>query len=172
MSFITCIASDSPISDVKNTHVKQLSVNEALETDAGVPEFLLDSSDTDKDDPDVILWVDSKEGLGEISIKRGELAHFLSDDGTLPATELHYFSSLEWLYSEQRANMLINHIKNHLEKANEVEIWHIWLGTEGEENRLKIKRHNVRIDELKPIDFENLLIKGQYDCLAVKRFAG
>ena len=172
MSFITCIASDSPISDVKNTHVKHLSVNEALVTNTEVPEFLLESADVDRDAPGVILWVDSKDGLGEISIKRGELSHFLSEDGTLPATELHYFSSLEWLYSEQRANRLIKHIRDHLEKANEVEIWHIWLGTGVEEVKQKVKKHDVRIDELKPIDFENLLIRGQYDCLAVKRFAG
>jgi len=169
MSYITFIASDLPMGDVENPYVKQLSINEALAINADVPGFLLDSAEIDRDDTSVILWVDSEDGLGDIRIKSGTLADFLSDNGFLPVTNLQYFSSLEWQYTEKRAKRLISLIREHLKKADAAEIWHIWLGTEVGERKQEVRGRYVHADELIPDDFEKMVIGGLYDCIAVRR---
>jgi hypothetical protein len=124
MSYATFLASDIPIPDMSNPHQQFLSVNEALAKGIDVPRLVLDSETIDRDKPGVILWVDSEDNLGEISIRSTERPYYFTDDcGNPPDTDLPCLSSLEWKYTEERANRLIGLIRNHLEAATVVEIW-------------------------------------------------
>ena len=63
MSVFTYIASDYPLKEVENPHIKTLSVNQALEMSIEVHDFLLEPS-FDRDEPNVIftwLGIDTDE---------------------------------------------------------------------------------------------------------------
>jgi len=57
MSFLTYIASDAPLREVKNPHYRTLSVNEALKIGMEIPEYMLEP-EVDRDKPDALLWSD------------------------------------------------------------------------------------------------------------------
>ena len=42
-------------------------------------------------------------------------------------TDKKYAVSLEWRYTEGRAAKIVEYIKNHLENADSLEMWHVWL---------------------------------------------
>lgn len=67
MSLFEYIASDNPLKEVENTHIKYLSVNQALELGIEVMDFLLNPS-FDRDKPYVVLWAANEDALHEIVI--------------------------------------------------------------------------------------------------------
>jgi hypothetical protein len=167
MSFVTFLASDCPMKEIDNPCVRLLSVNEALEKGVEIPDFVLDSSTIDRNKPDVVLWAESEESLGEITIKNAEKSWLRHDNGNHPDTSLQYFASLEWRYTVARANALIEYIRKHLRNAQELEIWHTWIGSERIDSE-KNTKHSIHADELTADDLGKLLEGRQYDCIAVK----
>ena len=171
MSFASFLASDSPMREVENLHIQLFSVNEALEKGIDVPSLLLESSTIDKDKPGVLLWADSEESMGEITITNAEKSLFRYDNGNLPDTDLQCFSTFEWRYTDERANKLVKYIQEHLEKANELEIWHTWIGSDRSDSE-EIKKHSICLDELTVDEVKKLFEGVQYDCIAVKKLGG
>ena len=130
MSVFTYIASDYPLKEVENPHIKTLPVNQALEMGIKVHDFLLEPS-FDRDKPNVILWVDDVKILVKY-----QLEHFPEMTFFIIIQKKKYLAQLEWKYTKCRAKKLIEYIKDHLNEADEIELWNTWLG--------------IDIDELKP----------------------
>lgn len=167
MSVLTYIASDYPLKEVENPHVKQLSVNQALELGIEVPDFLLEPS-FNKDKPDVILWVDDDNNLGEISIREFSKADIFDEI----YTQKKFLAYLDWDYTESRAENLIQYIRAHLLDADEIELWHIWLGEWFDDATPRIKKHHINIDQLTCLDLERVFSKNSNEfpkCIIVSR---
>lgn len=169
MSYATFLASDIPMPDMENPHQQFLSVNDALAKGIAIPDLVLDSETIDKDNPGVILWVDSEDNMGEIAIRSTEQPYYFTDDyGNPPDTDLPCLASLEWIYTEERAKKLIEYIRKHLEVAAVLEIWHYWIGG-GRDLLEGMRKHSVHMDELTNIELEKLFVDNHYDCIAIKK---
>jgi len=172
LSFQSFLASDLPLAEVENPHIKLLSVNEAIEMGVALPGLVLNSKEIDHNQPGVILWADSEESLGNITIHHTEKTYLGRDDSRLD-TELQYFSTLEWRYTYERAETLIAYIREHLQNASAVEVWNLWVGYE--ETVPNTRKHRVCVLELSAMDLEKMYnLKNQigwqqYDCLMVTR---
>jgi hypothetical protein len=123
VSGFTFLASDSPLENVDNPHVKTLSVNQALALGIEPPAMLLETIDKDK--PDVILWVDDEENFGDLTIRDVKWYKTYTEG-------LQYNSLIEWRFTEERAEKLIAYIRKHLESADLIELWDIWLDSNNE----------------------------------------
>ena len=150
MSVLTYIASDLQIQEVENTHVRQLSINEALQLGIKVADFLLEDA-VDKDEPNVILWVENEDSFGEISIRRFK-SNDIYDEIYTDKKNLAY---LDWEYSDARAEKLITYIKKHLQKGGEIELNRVWLGSWGEDMK-NMKTYKIPSNELVYLDFEKV----------------
>ncbi|MBP1571982.1 MAG: hypothetical protein J6C76_08790 [Oscillospiraceae bacterium] len=160
MSRFIYIASDYPLSPRPNPHEKMMSVNEALTaSSANIPDFLL-KDDFDKNKP-VILVSDRNI---DINLDTGIIndGDFDDDfniwiaDGSLSLkSDKKYFAVLEWhRLTGGRAANIIKYIADALENADEVELWHIWLGAEDKYHCIKTKVFTI--EELTPNDIIEL----------------
>jgi len=167
MSVFIYIASNYPLKEVENPHVKTLSVNQALKMGVKVHDFLLEPS-FDRDKPNVILWVDDEKNLGEISIRaisRDDLNYDVY-------SEKKHLAKLEWEYTGYRAERLIEYIKDHLNEADEIELWNEWLGIDTNKLRPKTKIHHIPIEQLTCSDLEKLFNRDTFDfpeCIIVSK---
>lgn len=130
MSFCLFITSNIYMEPIKNPHYKQFSINEAIDFGIEIPEMLIHSK-VDPDQPDVILWCDS-----ELILEGNQPFDGDADDnyGLIPMSDIpkpckkHYGVYIEWNYfTTNRAQEIINYIKNLMTQTEVVEIWHIWL---------------------------------------------
>ena len=73
-------------------------------------------------------------------------------------TDKTYGVWLEWQYTDGRAGKLLEYIKNVLEYASSIEIWHVWLmdDYEYEESpviqKCTVSFSDITIDDIKEID--------------------
>lgn len=155
MSQLTYIASNTPLSEVKNAHYKTLSVNEALSEGIEVDDFLLRPG-YNRDEPNVILWSDTKivfdtdAGTVDDGNFDDDFAILRLSDATEDVyTEKKYRAYIEWRCTAGRAQNVIDYIHNQLELTDEIELWHIWMGNE---DRPRIRKRTIPIDELTPDD--------------------
>ena len=159
MSFLTYIASDAPLREVKNPHYRTLSVNEALKIGMEIPEYMLEP-EVDRDKPDALLWSDVTIVI--------DLENRTSYDGKADdnyaiwplektadiLTEKRFCVYLEWQYTQGRANQVIKYIKENLEHTDEVEIWRIWMGGGFPQRIIKaeIPVDKLTVDDVRKID--------------------
>ena len=120
MSAIIYIASDYPLKEVPNPHLKTLSVNEALAIGIeDIPEQLLEPG-FDRDKPDVLLWSDTIDTQSQLD---DDFSIWPLDSSTEDIyTEKPYRVYLEWDYTKGRAEKVIQYIRKHLQHTSEVEI--------------------------------------------------
>ena len=151
MSALIYFASDAPLKEWESPHNRMMSVNEALAAGIEIPD-ILDLDAVDKDDPHMLLWSDSyvkKEDTGiledsgfddDISIRAMEKSEDL-------LTEKNYCACLEWPgFTKGRAQRLITYIREHLTSAQEIELWHIWMGSSYPPPQ--IQKSYIRLEEL------------------------
>lgn len=179
MSYYTYIASNYPLPSVKNPHDLTMSVNEALAMGIKkIPAGYLEP-DFDRDAPEVILYSDRDV---EINTETREIndGDFDDDFALYPAeglsdiyTEKKYAVYLDWTrYTEGRAKKIINYIRENLEHADEVEIWHILSGA-GELFSVYTKR--ISFADLKPemirkLDGKEIKIETVGGCESVEQY--
>lgn len=179
MSYYTYIASNYPLPPVKNPHDLTMSVNEALAMGIEkIPARYLEP-DFDRDAPDVIVYSDRDV---EINTDTGEVkdggydddfALYLAEGLSDIYTEKKYAVYLEWWrYTEGRAKNIIEYIRENLEHADEVEIWHIWSGA-GELFSVHTKR--IPFADLKPemireLDDKEIKIQMVEGCESVEQY--
>ena len=151
MSAIIYIASDYPLKEVPNPHLKTLSVNEALAIGIeDIPEQLLEPG-FDRDKPDVLLWSDTIDTQSQLD---DDFSIWPLDSSTEDIyTEKPYRVYLEWDYTKGRAEKVIQYIREHLEHTSEVEIWHVWVG---DGVRPKIRNCTIALDEFTADDLKEL----------------
>lgn len=94
------------------------------------------------------------------------------------AGEIVYRAELQMTYTQGRARNVIEYIKRHLDKTDELELWKVWLGgywgDDGWEPEPKIIRRAVNLGALLPEDIEKFLQLDPYGnpmkqyCLVVR----
>lgn len=155
MSHLMYLASDCPLEEVENAHyqTKLLSVNEAEAAGIRLPNWL---DGVDRDKPDTILWQEKdpfeewqREENGGDGFDDDYSILKLSDSVWEIKTEKKYQAEVAWgRYSEGRARNIIAYIQKHLERAEELEIWSLWLGDGC--GRPKIQKERIALDALAP----------------------
>lgn len=143
MSKLIYFAGDDPLKEVKNPHIKTMSVNEALAAGLDIRDLLLLNEKLDRDEPDVVLWMDDETGIPDdqfsiIPFEKWDEIH----------TQKTYCAILDWSYTKERAMRVIEYIKDYLQHTDEAEIWNIWMGTSYPPPR--IKKIKINADELTP----------------------
>ena len=160
MSYLTYIASNYPLPIVKNPHDKLLSLSEALALGVeDIPDILM-APDFDRDKPEVILYSD-REVVFDIDRNEIRDGAFADDFALLQAegiediySEKKYKVYLEWnYYTEERADQVIEYIRDNLFHTEEVEIWRIWMGAV---NKPTIRSRRIPISELKGDDIRQM----------------
>ena len=160
MSQILYLASDHPLAVIENPHCKMLSVNEALAIGMeNIPEFMLEAG-FDRNRPGVLLWsgVEITIDTEYNTIYDGDLdddfAILELDDTTEDIfTRKRYRVFIEWNYSRGRAEKVISYIQDHLEQADEIELWQAWLGS-GADTR--VVKYPIRLEDLTPEVLEKI----------------
>lgn len=172
MSKLIYIAGNYPLKEVKDPHIKTMSVNEALAAGVEVWEMLLQDESLDRDEPDVILWMDEAAaqedgfpesvsqdcttGLTGTERYEGNNDSILDDHFSISPfekfedifTEKAYCASLGWKYTKGRAARVAAYIREYLQHTDEAEIWNIWMG--GSYPPPKIKTIRISAEELTP----------------------
>lgn len=163
MSVLFYFASDNPLEEIENPHYKHFSINEAIERGIEVPDFVLNSTIIDKDKPNVILWSDLGMRKEIDPITRKVVDNGVNDDFSVRPFEFwpeiysmkKNLAELCWdVYSEGRAKHIVEYIRKHMEQANEMEIWHVWLTSLETPaiRRTEIKLEDVTTETIKMID--------------------
>ena len=146
MSALIYLASDSPLKSIEYQQEKWLSINEALALGIQVPDYVLSIEGLDRDKPYCVCQADSDDDLSIFPIEKSEDLF----------TTKTYCSKLEWgFYTPERAERVIDYIKEHLEHTAEMEIWHIWLGSSYPPphiKRTKLPIHALDTDTIKRLD--------------------
>ncbi|MBR6536658.1 MAG: hypothetical protein IKT67_05610 [Lachnospiraceae bacterium] len=72
-------------------------------------------------------------------------------------TDKKYGVSLEWNYTDGRAEQILNYMRDALEKAESIELWHVWLMSyyEYEESPM-IKKRTLSIGEMTIQDMKEM----------------
>lgn len=140
MSFLVALASDLPLETLENPHMKMLSVNEALEQGVEVPKSMLMDLEIDRDEPGMIMWsdiepvIDFERGIFDIPDPDDNFDIWPIDHGDDLQSKKEYLAAVEWSRcTPVRAEMLLDYIRRHMESAEELELWHSWMGGGGEE---------------------------------------
>ncbi|MEY8322256.1 hypothetical protein AAK894_14485 [Lachnospiraceae bacterium 46-61] len=141
MSVYQFLASDAMLETVENDKVFFFSIKEAREKGLSFPFDEKVLSRIDENEENTVLYFEKKEDLGEIDIYL-EVNEYLAIY-SMDYTKKKYRYTLDWSYTEERAEQLIDYIKRNLEKTKEIELWSIWLG---EEQKQSIK--NCKLCEL------------------------
>lgn len=132
MSSIFYIASDRPLPERENPHEKRLSVREALALGiTDLPDFLL-AKDFDQDKPGVILFADREiflraDGTMEDGNFPDDFAIFPMEKERSMQTKKPYCAQIQWRFTKERAEGLIEYLKERLEETDTVELWTGWL---------------------------------------------
>ena len=152
MSSFFFLASDTPFKKLINPHEKIISINEALVLGVEIPDYAL-NMDLDRDKP-LLLYMD-REIKYHTDTKEIEDDNFDDDFSIRPFppenvfgihTEKPYCAKLEWhRYTEGRAENILTYIREHLQTADELELWHVWLD---DAETPVFKRKSYRLSEL------------------------
>lgn len=123
MSRFIFIASDAPLTEVKNELIRYYSINDLIENNLEVPGLLI-GSDVDPN-AKVILQVDSESDFDEITIVcEIDIQHSYG----AYYTSKPYIAELDWRYNDVRAQKLIQYIQDEFNenRLSDIELWYIW----------------------------------------------
>ena len=188
LSVCTFIAADICLSEIRNPHYKTLSINEALDMGVEIGEELL-IDEIYRNIPDVIFWSDYELiiDVDAGKVYDGDAADnfaLLTMNDTLQYCDKPFGVYIEWYYfTEERANSIIEYIRNALLQTDSIEIWRVWLSDYAlpkiKTTTMNIKDlqtfHIKQIDEQEPWN-NNTIVDTYYDydthinyCLRIKK---
>ncbi|HAE63025.1 MAG TPA: hypothetical protein DCG38_11955 [Eubacteriaceae bacterium] len=148
MSMYQFLASEMMLDGVENPYIEIISVNEAIKRGVNFDESLMNNPSFDRDE-EKILICDTEEHMDEIEI------NYVGSDSEKCSegyTELQNIHELNWCYSEERAQKLVDYLKKQITAGKSaIELWNIWLG----ETKSAIKKH-VKVENLSVSDLELL----------------
>ncbi|WP_343209800.1 hypothetical protein [Anaerolentibacter hominis] len=146
MSAYTFFASEYPLTAVPNPYLESFSINDMLAHNMEIPDFLKESDLFKTIDRNMTIMVRYKteDGADEINI-------YLTEPGPQTAyyTSKKYIACLEWKYSERRAEELLDYIREHLQEADELELWSIYLEDHDTPELLKYTLDDLTIEPLR-----------------------
>lgn len=122
MSSYQFIASNAALPEIENPHVHLYSINEAVAAGLELDSDLLEM-EIELDEPEVILWCESEELLGEITLLKEE-----ENDFSDPHTQLPFRYTFEWGgYTKKRAEQLVDYLKENMASGSTIELWDTWM---------------------------------------------
>ena len=99
--------------------------------------------------------LDAEEAMyhGEVAVLPFEKQRFLDDIYTAKP----YCAELFWEYSEERAETVLQYIREQLSVVKELELWHIWLGglIEEEKGEYRPKLKSSRTRDAEDVDWDD-----------------
>jgi hypothetical protein len=159
LSIFQFLASNEKLKEIDNPYKEVISINEAIRRNIEIDELMMEGI-LDKEEK-CILICDSEEHLDEIEISDDM---YYSSEYAKEYSNKRYFYELRFRYTAERANQLIQYLKDQLNNVDEIEIWNIWLD-EHETASLK----SINITELSTQDLEFLDSYDKPTCLAIKK---
>ena len=138
MSKVCYFASDAPLKEKKNPYINTYSINQAIAAGINVDMDLLDG--VDRDEPDVILWMENEECSEFPSIWITE------PYSEAPKSEKKYYSEIGGSPKKDLKG-IVEYIQDHMKKkkcenARDLELWYVWLGNDEED--IVEKRYSLR----------------------------
>lgn len=161
MSLYQFFASDYDLHEVENSYIEFMSINEAIRRGLHVEDFIL-NSDIDRDDKQVIMYCDDEEHLHEITLHKEILPGYANN-----YTSKKYCSILSWRYNVRRAEQLIEYIKAHLMKSENIELWNTWMDEVKKPNITLCKIDKLTIEEIKNIWGNHRYVRPE--CLLIEK---
>lgn len=163
MSVGIFIAANVYLEEIKNPHHIKLSINEAINIGLDVGEEIL-STDIDKDLPDTILWIDTELIMDNGRLIDGDFEDdfaLLIESNTLYYCDKIFGVYIQWNhFTKERANKIIEYIKNILLKTDCVEIWNVWLS---DCDPPHIETTIINIKQLQPIHIKQITESHPWD---------
>lgn len=166
MSLYQFFASHKPLKEMANPYIECLSVNDLITKGMKVPFHLLDKSiDRNKK---VVFQCDSEEHMDDINIFNAPGSSFPNYKEVSDKSQI---ATLEWRYTDKRAEDLIRYISEVLNDANyddEIEFWHVWMDDSLDELDLR----EYEVDQLTVPILRELLGKECYEkpvCLRIRK---
>ena len=161
MSIFQFFSSDKPLDDLKNPYIKLMSINDMIANDMEVSDLLLRT--TKNKDEKIVFHCESEEHLYEIEIKK---ENNISMSYISKFTGKQYISSLQWRYTDKRAEELVQYIKGQLRHLDEIELWSIWMDEKIDE----ITYLDLNLKELNPLIIKEAIGTGFHEkplCLRI-----
>lgn len=123
MSMMQLLASDQPLTERLNPHIRHLSINQAIALEMELPDFLLENPDIDRSEP-VIQICDDEKHLDDLAVETAEAElQDLADDWT----DLPHRARLSGRFTVERVGELIDYIGAELSRASQIEVLSLWL---------------------------------------------
>ncbi|MCL1925334.1 MAG: hypothetical protein FWF50_07110 [Defluviitaleaceae bacterium] len=149
MSLMIFLASDFPLKDVENQKLQFLSIREVKALGQLLPSYVSeDFLKNHNQDEKIILTAQSEEDFGELEIG---MPYYLTED----YTKKPYTKEIRMVYTEERARQLIEYIKEHLQEANYLEFWSVWINSI--EYAQKTHKQHLSIQNLDGFMIEEIL---------------
>lgn len=103
-----------------------------------------------------------ENGFEEKSIHIFDLVQREESDRYFTAKK--YIKHVEFLYSEENANVIIDYLKQKMRKCKQIELWRVW-----ESDKIIPEKRKVKVDELKLLDIDSIWGVDGYDndCLVI-----
>lgn len=146
MSRLTYIASDQPLHEICNPHIKIQSIRQALAEGARLPNWMTVEmlEEIDLDEPNTVMnYTEAYTGT-EFTISPFVKDCYLDEI----YTRKPFCAHLNWVNTEEYAKLLIAYISMCLKETNVIELWDIWLGgawvEESQEVRPNLKSARTR----------------------------
>lgn len=161
MSLYQFIASNAPLKEVKNPYITEMSIYDMEKQGLEVDHVLLQDYSGNKDEISILVF-ETEEQLYETEIKKDNPDFYASD-----YTNKKYVSEVTWRYTEERAEKLLEYIKEHLEEAEEIELWNIWMDEVSKPVIYEKKQNTITIEDLKKLWAQDGF--AYPECVIVKR---
>jgi hypothetical protein len=173
MSLYMFIASNYPMPFVGYSKTKYFKFKDEVKIDVDDEGIIYHyTNDSDRNSPDLLIpccaeeadtiVVDSEESLQEIRISKGHKC-----DHTEWYTDKNNIYTLDWRYTDKRANELINYFKDNMKIGYEVELWSTWI----DECKNPTKYYH-NIENLKVVDVEKIFNRFGFDkpeCMIISK---
>lgn len=166
MSLYQFFASHKPLKEMANPYIEHWSINDLIAKNMEVPFHLLDKP-IDHDEK-IFLWCESEELMDEINIFNAPGSSFPNYKEVSDKSKI---ATLEWRYTDKRAEALIQYLSEVLNDANyddEIEFWHVWM--DDSLDALDLREYEV--DQLTVPILRELLGKECYEhpiCLRIRK---
>lgn len=165
MSRLFYFASDMELSEQPNPYLNYLSVNEALSLGLEINKDLL-NEDISYDEPGVITYCEDEKNFSYPVFYQLDPKDLFDYIGT----SKEHCVALQWEYSDDTVNVVLDYIKKQLEKVPYIEMWSVWLGNVPEDVNTVSTMSELSVDELTVSMLRDFYTShNDYRCLVITR---
>lgn len=162
MSSYQFIASNKPLPEVENPYEEYLSINDMIKRKMKVDKDLLKDKSINRNEK-IILYYPTEDSINELVLYKDQgYAHYAKEYSTK-----RFFTTIQWHYTEKRAEQLLEYLKEQLKNNEELEVWDIWLDDQEEAVVKTVKAYRLSISDLAFLYWDQGFEQPQ--CLVIKK---